>query len=96
MSEFSATIRQACKEDAEQNKDSNQHASLHHDIHLKSHASNSVSHIQHSDQISLGTQNCSLTHRPEHEQIENNTSKLQEQINQETSQNAKQMFMNHN
>ena len=55
MSELSATMRQAHKEDAEQNEDSNQCASSHHDIHLKSHASNSMSHIQHSDQISLDT-----------------------------------------
>ena len=55
MSEFSATMRQACKENTEQNENSNQHASSHHSIHLKSHASNNMSHIQHNDQISLDT-----------------------------------------
>ena len=49
MSEFSAMIKQAHKEDAEQNEDSNQYASSHHDIHLRSHASNSTSYIQCSD-----------------------------------------------
>ena len=53
MSEFSATMRQACKKNAEQNENSNQHANSYHDIHLKSHASNSMSHIQHSNQISF-------------------------------------------
>ena len=67
MSELSATMKQAHKEDAEQNEDSNQHASSYHDIHLKSHASNSMSHIQCSDQISLDTQSCNLTHEFEHE-----------------------------
>ena len=53
MNEFSVTIRQAHKKNAEQNENSNQHVSLHYDIHLKSHASNSMSYIQHSDQISF-------------------------------------------
>ena len=69
MSKFSATMRQAHKENAEQNEDSNQHASSHHDIHLRSHTDNSVSHIQYSDQISLDTQNHNLTHKSEYEQI---------------------------
>ena len=93
MNEFSAIMRWAHKENAEQNEDSNQHASLHHDIHLKSHASNSVSHIQCSDQISLDIWSCSLTHRSEHKQIENDTLKLQEWTDQETSQDTKQIFM---
>ena len=66
MSELSVIMRQACKKNAEQNEDSNQHASLHHSIHLRNHTSNNISHIQHSDQISLDTQNHSLTHRSEH------------------------------
>ena len=65
MSELSAMMRQACKEDAEQNKDSNQHTNSHHNIHLKSHTSNSISHIQHSDQINLDTQSHSLAHELE-------------------------------
>ena len=55
INEFSIMMRQACKKNAEQNENSNQCANSHHDIHLKSHASNSMSHIQHSDQISLDT-----------------------------------------
>ena len=55
MSEFSAMMRWACKENAEQNEDLNQHASSHHDIHLKSHASNNILYIQCSDQINLDT-----------------------------------------
>ena len=78
MSEFSAMIRQAYKENAEQNENLNQYTNSHHSIYLKSHASNSMSHIQHSDQISLDTQNHSLIHRLEHEWVENNISELQE------------------
>ena len=89
MSEFSAIMKQAHKEDAEQNEDSNQYASSYYDIHLKSHASNSVSHIQHSDQINLDTWSCSLTHRSECKQIRNNTSELQEQTDQKISQDTK-------
>ena len=55
MSELSVIMRQACKKNAEQNENSNQHASLHYDIHLKNHASNSMSYIQHSNQINLDT-----------------------------------------
>ena len=55
MSEFLIMMRQAHKKNVEQNEDSNQHANSHHDIHLRSHANNSVSHIQHSDQINLDT-----------------------------------------
>ena len=55
MNELLIMMRQAHKKNTEQNEDSNQHASLHHDIHLKSHASNNMLHIQHSDQISLDT-----------------------------------------
>ena len=96
MSEFSATMRQAHKENAEQNEDSNQHASSHHSIHLKSHTSNSISYIQHNDQISFDTWSHSLTHRSECEQIRNDTSELQEWVNQEINQNAKQIFMSCN
>ena len=96
MSEFSVTMRWACKENAEQNENSNQCASSYHDIHLKSHASNSMSHIQCSDQINLDTQSHNLTHRFECEQIRNDMSELQEQTNQKTSQDAKQIFMSCN
>ena len=96
MSKFSAMMRQAHKENAEQNEDSNQHTSSHHDIHLKSHVSNSVSYIQCSNQINLDTQNCSLTHRSECEWIRNDTLKLQEQTDQKTSQDAKQISISHN
>ena len=48
-----------------------------------------MSHIQHSDQISLDTQSHSLTHKLKYEQIRNDMSELQEQINQETSQDTK-------
>ena len=92
MSELLIMMRWACKKNAKQNKNSNQHASSHYDIHLKNHISNNVSHIQCSDQISLNTWNCSLTHRSECEQIENDMLKLQEQTDQETSQNTKQIF----
>src|SRR5204862_7347714 len=78
MNELSVMMRQAHKKDAEQNEDSNQCANSHHDIHLKSHTSNSMSHIQCSDQISLDTQSHSLTHRSECEQIRNNILKIQE------------------
>ena len=96
MSELSIMMKQACKKNAEQNKNSNQCANLHHDIHLKSHASNSMSHIQCSDQINLDTQSHNLTHRFECEQIRNDMSELQEQTNQKTSQDAKQIFMSCN
>ena len=81
MSKLSATMRWAHKKNAEQNENSNQHASSHHSIHLKSHASNNVSHIQCSDQINLDAWNHNLTHRFRCEQIRNDMSKLQEQIN---------------
>ena len=45
MSRFSVIMKWACKKNAEQNENSNQHASSYHDIYLKSHASNSISHI---------------------------------------------------
>ena len=45
ISKFSATMKWAYKENAEQNEDLNQHASSHHSIHLKNHASNNVSYI---------------------------------------------------
>ena len=45
MSELSIMMKQACKKNAEQNKNSNQHTSSYHSIHLKSHTSNSTSHI---------------------------------------------------
>jgi len=95
MNEFSVTMRWACKENAEQNENSNQHTSLYYNIHLKSHASNSMSYIQHSNQINLDTQNCNLTYKSECKWVRNNTSKLQEQVSQETNQNAKQMFMSY-
>ena len=96
MSKFSITMRWAHKKNTEQNKNSNQHASLHHSIHLRSYTSNSVSHIQCSDQISFDTWSCSLTHRSGREQVRNDMSELQEQADQKTSQNAKQMFMSYN
>ena len=96
MSEFSATIKQACKENVEQNEDSNQCTNSHHDIHLKNHASNSMSHIQYSDQISFDTWSYSLTHESEHEWVKNDMLKLQEWADQETSQNAKQISTSHN
>ena len=67
MSEFSAMMKQAHKEDAEQNEDSNQCASSYYSIHLRSHTDNSTLYIQYSDQISLDAQSCSLIHRSEHE-----------------------------
>ena len=89
MNELSAMMRQAYKEDAEQNENSNQYTSSYYNIHLRSHTDNSMSHIQHSNQISLDIQSHSLTHRSECEQIRNNMSELQEQISQEINQDAK-------
>ena len=53
MSELSVMMKQAHKKNTEQNKNSNQCTSSHHDIHLKNHVSNSMSHIQYNNQISL-------------------------------------------
>ena len=76
INKLSIIMKWAYKKNAEQNKNSNQHASSHYDIHLKSHASNNVSYIQHSDQISFDTQNHNLTHRFRCKQIRNDTLKL--------------------
>ena len=78
MSELSVIMKWACKKNAEQNENSNQCASSHYNIHLKSHISNSVLHIQHSNQISLDTWSHNLTHEFRCEQVRNNTLKLQE------------------
>ena len=45
MNEFSITMKQTYKKNAEQNENLNQCINSHHNIHLKSHASNSMSHI---------------------------------------------------
>ena len=85
MSKFSTIIKWTHKKNAEQNENLNQCASLYHDIHLKSHASNSMSHIQCNDQINLDAQSCNLTHKFRCEQIRNDMSELQEWADQEIS-----------